>query len=91
MKKMISNYQITITFALIALVSSLNSIFLTSNRTKLVGSFFFIFVILISFSHEYLANHTTVKFSQNKLKAIVALANTIIGAIIYLLIYFYII
>ncbi|WEV37117.1 hypothetical protein [Lactobacillus sp. ESL0677] len=91
MKKIISNYQITMTFALIALVTSLNPIFLTSNKTKLVGSFFFIFVMLISFLHEYLANHTTVKFSQNKLKAIVALANTIIGAAMYLLICFYII
>lgn len=79
------------TFALIALVTSLNPIFLTSNKTKLVGSFFFIFVMLISFLHEYLANHTTVRFSQNKLKAIVALANTIIGAAVYLLICFYII
>ncbi|WEV51260.1 hypothetical protein OZX69_00610 [Lactobacillus sp. ESL0731] len=91
MKKTISNYQITMTFALIALVTSLNPIFLTSNKTKLVGSFFFIFVMLISFLHEYLANHTTVRFSQNKLKAIVALANTIIGAAVYLLICFYII
>ncbi|WEV70993.1 hypothetical protein OZY43_00720 [Lactobacillus sp. ESL0785] len=91
MKKMISNYQITMTFALIALVTSLNPIFLTSNKTKLVGSFFFIFVMLISFLHEYLANHITVRFSQNKLKAIVALANTIIGAAMYLFICFYII
>ncbi|WEV70997.1 hypothetical protein OZY43_00740 [Lactobacillus sp. ESL0785] len=91
MKKVISNYQVTVTFALIALITSLNPIFLASKRTRLVGAGFVIFVMLISFLHEYLVNNAAVSIAQNKLKAGVALTNTVIGAIVYLIICAYVI
>lgn len=84
------NYQITITFTLLAIITGFNRIFWYSFKTRVVGLFFICFVTIISFCSEYLVNKTTKSFKTSSLKALVALSNTLFAAIMLLIIYFYI-
>lgn len=93
-KRLISSlaqkYQVTIVFALLAFITSLNRIFSYSSKTRLVGMFFIFFVTIISFCSEYLVNKTNLNFKYSTLKAFVALSNTLFAAIMLAFIYYFV-
>lgn len=61
----LKKYSVAITFSLLALIISLNLLLSNSMKTRFIGIFFIVLMMITSFSNDYSFNRTSITISSN--------------------------
>ncbi|MCX8720841.1 MULTISPECIES: hypothetical protein [unclassified Lactobacillus] len=84
MQKAIKDYSVTLTFFILAVLTSVGGSFKSDFKPGWLAPFFVLFVFITAFGSEFLANKTT----STKFKGVAAAVTLIVSAMMLWVIYF---